>query len=252
MPFNHTTSRSQGSIDLQPNGNWLVGWGQEPAFSEYLPTGPVLGDSTGVEKNGTGTPGLGAAGAQNLTMLWAAEIAATAADADVEAYRIHRANWTAYPKTYPNLTAEANGTSTNLYVSWNGATEVATWEVLGANDTSGDASAASIANATRTGFETTINVAEDKQHPVYQVRALDKNGAILGFSEFVSANGTDAGPPSPAQTSQASHPPQPSFTGESVIGADSSSGDAQNSAAARAVPAVGIVAVAGALVAILA
>lgn len=248
IPFNHTTSRSQGSVDLMPNGNWLIGWGEQPYLSEFASTGPVLGNSTGTEINGTETSGLAAAGAQNLTMLWSAQFGAVAAGVDVQTYRLHRANWTGFPKTYPNLTAEANGTSTNLFMSWNGATEVATWEVFGANSTSGGEGAVSIANASRTGFETTVSVASDKQYPVYQVRALDNNGTTIAFSEFVSANGTDAGPPSPAQTSQASRPPQPSFTGKGILGANATTADSKTSNAAHTTAAAGVVAAAGLLV----
>lgn len=253
VPLNHTTSRSQGSVDLLPNGNWLIGWGDQPVMSEYAPSGPVLGNATGAEKNGTETPGLAAAGAQNLTMLWSAQFGAVAAGADVQTYRVHRANWNGFPTTYPNLTAEANGTATNLYMSWNGATEVATWEVFGSNDTSGGAGVI-IANATRTGFETVVNVAAGKQHSVYQVRALDKNGTAIGISEFASSNGTDAGPPSPAQTSQVSRPPQPLFTSKGTmgtIGGDGTTVANKENAVRRTASGAGVLAAAGLLVAML-
>ena len=33
---------SQGDLQPLSNGNWMVGWGQEPWFSEYSPTGQLL------------------------------------------------------------------------------------------------------------------------------------------------------------------------------------------------------------------
>ncbi len=33
LPWNKTYSESQGSVQLQPNGNVLVGWGQTPCES---------------------------------------------------------------------------------------------------------------------------------------------------------------------------------------------------------------------------
>ena len=164
-PYNGTSSRSQGNNRVQPDGRWLVGWGQVPAISEY-------------DINGT--------------MLWSAAFGV----GDFQSYRVFRGNWTAYPKTSPNLTISNDNGKHTAYVSWNGDTEVASWEILGSAAPNGTAS--SLANATRNGFETNVTVPEAA---FFQARALSANGSTLGWSDVVAANGTDAAPPSPAQTS---------------------------------------------------
>lgn len=175
LPFNHTTSQSQGSFDLLPNGNWVAGWGVQPSMAEYAGTGPVLENRTGVELEGQ-TPSLGVA--QNLTMLWSAQYAATAAGARIQTYRVRRGQWHGFPQTKPSVVVE-DGT---LFVSWNGATEVSCWEVLGAQE---DASGIEcLGKAPRAGFETAIEVGNE--FPKYLVHALDKDGNELGCSDYVA------------------------------------------------------------------
>ena len=67
-----------------------------------------------------------------------------------------------------------------MFASWNGATEVARWEVLAG------ASAGALSPVTavaRTGFETSISAATSG--PFVAARALDGNGAVLGISPTV-------------------------------------------------------------------
>lgn len=72
----------------------------------------------------------------------------------VMSYRAFKQAWTGYPTTVPDFTVVANGT-TNAYASWNGATEVATWSLMGGSSST---ALSSISNVTRSGFETTIPV----------------------------------------------------------------------------------------------
>ena len=67
-----------------------------------------------------------------------------------------------------------------MWASWNGATEVARWEVLGG--ASPDALAV-VGGGARKGFETALSVAG--QHAYVAVRALDAGGAVLGTSRAV-------------------------------------------------------------------
>lgn len=162
LPFNRTPSPSQGSTELQPNGNWLCGWGQIPYVSEYSPTGELL---------------------------WAVQFGV----GDVQGYRAHRANWTGQPTTQPSLALQ-NGNDPDdhrLYMSWNGATEVKTWEVLGANDTG--ASPESLWNVTRDGFESEFGLLNPGLD-LFMVRARHDNGTVLGQSNYVSRNGSEVGP----------------------------------------------------------
>ncbi len=69
---------------------------------------------------------------------------------------------------------------TTLYASWNGATEVASWEVLAGPGPDG---LESLGVAPRKGFETAISFATDE--PYVAVRAKDRSGRNLGVSEAV-------------------------------------------------------------------
>jgi hypothetical protein len=66
-----------------------------------------------------------------------------------------------------------------VYASWNGATEVARWQVL-----AGRASRLrGVASKARAGFETEITAKSRGSHVA--VRALDARGRVLGTSRAV-------------------------------------------------------------------
>ena len=98
----------------------FVGWGSQPEFSEYGVHGKqVLNGSLPL---GTNT------------------------------YRAYRFPWTGTPTTRPSV-ALVPGDNGNLkvYESWNGATQVASWRVLGGSSSS---SLGSFSTTKLTGFET--------------------------------------------------------------------------------------------------
>jgi hypothetical protein len=64
---------------------------------------------------------------------------------------------------------------THVYVSWNGATEVAQWRVLAGAD---EGSRQEVVTVERDGFETAIPVEDDLDNVV--VQALDEDGEVLG------------------------------------------------------------------------
>ena len=68
-----------------------------------------------------------------------------------------------------------------LHASWNGATEVETWEVLAGPTVDGLEPAGSVP---RTGFETAIAVRTGAA--LLAVRALDGSGQALGTSRAVN------------------------------------------------------------------
>ena len=68
--------------------------------------------------------------------------------------------------------------------SWNGATDVASWRVLAG---SSPGSLTVVAGATRTSFETTIQVPAPAAY--VQVQALSASGAVLGTSNTMPAGG---------------------------------------------------------------
>ncbi|KAJ5912359.1 hypothetical protein N7504_001242 [Penicillium tannophilum] len=92
--------RSQGNLQLLPNGNAFINWGYEGAISEHKPDGTTIFFS----KLDSGRLGPGS-----------------------ENYRAFKFDWHALPDEEPALVAfkESNGTS--LHVSWNGDTETIMW-----------------------------------------------------------------------------------------------------------------------------
>jgi Arylsulfotransferase (ASST) len=137
-----------GSVQQQPNGNILVGWGTEPYFTEYSEDGAVLFDARLPR------------GGQN--------------------YRTLRFDWTGAPKEPPRLASPPGATGGVLYASWNGATTVAAWQLLtGASVTALTAQA----RTTRLGFETALQVPPGARFA--KAVALDANGKPLGLSPSV-------------------------------------------------------------------
>jgi hypothetical protein len=67
-----------------------------------------------------------------------------------------------------------------LYASWNGATDVASWRVLGG---SGPGPLRTVTTVPDTGFETTITA--PAQHYA-EVEALDSSGNVLSVSTAVN------------------------------------------------------------------
>lgn len=134
---------SQGNMQVRANGNVVLGWGANPTYSEFTPNGHLLMDAD----FGSG-----------------------------ESYRVYRLPWVGMPATPPTLVVE-DGTA---FVSWNGATEVASWRFLAGAD-AGDAS--EVTTVPRDGFETSADV-PDK--PYVAAEALDADGTVLGTAEVVS------------------------------------------------------------------
>ncbi|MDQ3317753.1 MAG: arylsulfotransferase family protein, partial [Actinomycetota bacterium] len=136
----------QGNVQTLPNGNAFVGWGSAPYLTEHDADGKLLFDAR--------------------------------FPPEVESYRAFRFPWTGRPQGDPDLVAEF-GTEGRvmLYVSWNGATEVSSWEVL-AGPGAGDLSP--VGDAPRKGFETAISFKTEE--PYVAVRAKDRSGRVLGAS----------------------------------------------------------------------
>lgn len=63
-----------------------------------------------------------------------------------------------------------------------------------------DRTTTSLVNTTKSGFETALNTT-DLSYAYYQVAGLDASNQVLGYSSFVSANGTSEAPAA-TQTAQ--------------------------------------------------
>jgi len=150
-PTKTLLASSQGNTLSLPGGNWLLGYGGLPNFTEFDASGHVLLDGT-----------LGR---------------------NVEDFRTYLSPWSGQPTGSPAVAANAAGAGTlAVSVSWNGATSVASWRVLaGASPTA----LAPLAAAAKTGFQTTITA--HSAGPYVQVQALDESGAVIGSSAVVKA-----------------------------------------------------------------
>ena len=96
-------------------------------------------------------------------------------------YQAFRYPWKAQPVTQPALTTSrpVHGI-TQLYASWNGATDVAGWRVLAGPS---PAKLAVVGIYPNTGFETAIGAPTTA--PCVRVQALSATGALLRSSRVI-------------------------------------------------------------------
>jgi arylsulfotransferase ASST len=142
-------SGSQGDNQVLANGDWFVGWGEDPYFTEFNPAGQPVFDA-------------------NLPY-------------PAQVYRAFRFAWSATPAAVPAVAVNASvATATTVYASWNGATGVAAWQVLGGAT---PATLTALGRAPSAGFETAIAV--PSVAPVLAVQALGPAGEVLGTSHVI-------------------------------------------------------------------
>lgn len=146
-------SVSQANVQTLSNGNVFVGWGSAPVFSEYTADGELIFNGR-FPSGGT-------------------------------SYRAYRFPWIGEPSDPPDVAVErGSGGEVTVYVSWNGATEVASWEVLAGPSAD---ELEPVGSAPREAFEIGIVVESDEAY--FAARALDDAGEVLGTSEAVELAG---------------------------------------------------------------
>lgn len=158
-----TRAASQGSVQVTGSGTVLVGWGHSAVVSEFMEDGELLCE-------------------------W--HLGPTILDYFnyATSYRALKTDrWVGKPKTKPQAVIK-NG---KLYVSWNGATEVANWSVQATRmypveDGADEGEYEEVDVKARDGFET-VFVLPDNHADFASIRvaAIDKDGQQLGFSETV-------------------------------------------------------------------
>ncbi|HEY2537132.1 MAG TPA: arylsulfotransferase family protein [Solirubrobacteraceae bacterium] len=148
-PTHTLLAESQGNVQSLPGGDWLLGYGGLPNFTEFDSAGHVLLDAT-LGKN-------------------------------VQNFRTYSSPWSAHPTSTPSLAVQSQGSGgVSVAASWNGATEVASWQVLAG---SSPASLSVAASAPKHGFQTSIALAST---PAYlAVQALSSSGAVIGRSPTI-------------------------------------------------------------------
>jgi hypothetical protein len=136
----------EGNVQRQANGDDLIGWGQQPYFTEFDSHGKIVFDARFVDANSS--------------------------------YRAYRFVWNGTPANSPGVAARATGRTTTVSATWNGATGIARWRILGG------ASATSLkpaASSAKQAFETTIRLPRAERYVATQ--ALDRRGRVLGTSK---------------------------------------------------------------------
>jgi hypothetical protein len=153
-PQNPLVSDSQGNMQTLPDGNLVIGWGSLPSVTELGPEGQPLLDAHL-------PPGY-------------------------SSYRAFRFPWDGHPIAPPQATARllASHTSTAVFASWNGATNVQSWRVL-----AGASSGALTPRATMpaSDFESSLTLPDP--YPYVAVQALGAQGQLLGTSSPVKVEG---------------------------------------------------------------
>ncbi len=145
-----TISGSEGSVQRLAHGAVMVGYGATRYMAEF---------SSAIETGKRGTE------------LFEAQL-----PQGDGTYRALRFPWSATPNTLPAIAAVRESPSAvNVYASWNGATTVASWQVLGGTSPT---SLTPVATAQWGGFETEIGA--PGADTVFEVRALGGKGAVLG------------------------------------------------------------------------
>lgn len=149
---------AEGSGQTLPNGDTFVDWGILGRYSEFDPTGSLIYDA-------------------NMA-------------SGYSSYRGFRLPWVGAPTTSPTLSVVANGDgTTTVDAIWNGATEVATWNVMGG---SSSGSLISVGSAPWGGLDTAIKVTTSATN--LQVVAVNSAGATIGQSPVLAGPFASAPP----------------------------------------------------------
>ena len=139
-PPEERLSYYMANAEVYDSGHLMVGWGWEPYFTQYTPDGEV------------------------------------AVDVDHSPYLSYRAylsqDWAGTPAEAPALAVDGD----SVFVTWNGATEVAQWRLFSGAD---EDSAEFREVADWDGFETELSAPNDDY---LAVQALDESGEVLASS----------------------------------------------------------------------
>jgi hypothetical protein len=149
IPGHPVVSDSQGNLQQLSNGDVFVGWGQVGIESEFSPTGA-------------------------LTF-------SLALSGSTTSFRGYRYVWNGQPIVAPSVrNGTPSGGKTELYVSWNGATDVASWTVLAGASAK---QLAAVGTYPDSGFETAISA--PTVGPDVMVEAISTSGQVLHDSAVV-------------------------------------------------------------------
>ncbi|PYI05986.1 arylsulfotransferase [Aspergillus sclerotiicarbonarius CBS 121057] len=147
-------SQSQGSVQILDSGNVLVGYGYSAAWTEFTMDGDVVCHAH-------------FAPSRDFTR------------GKVVSFRTFKHPWVGNPNTRPDFEVYSYHTA----VSWNGATEVATW-VLEGTDSKKSTDFSFITAVPKDGFETVIPIPEDTKYNFLRALALNSTGHTLASTKL--------------------------------------------------------------------
>jgi hypothetical protein len=154
LPLYRNTTKMMGDVQLLPGGNVWVAFGTSPWVMERTWDGALLFWAA-----------LGAGGPE-------------AANGPVASDRVFKTTeWVGRPAVPPAMAVVLNATAVEVYVSWNGATEVRAWALL-----AGEVPARMevVARMTKAGFEDRFVLGKKEAKVYVAVRAVGHDGATLG------------------------------------------------------------------------
>lgn len=165
-------AQSQGSVQpLSPSmdglGNVFIGWGRCPSFTEHNALGETVMDVQFSPWHSDDIP-----------------------DA-LDNYRAYKMDWSATPWWDPAIAARKNqDNELVIYVSWNGATEVAYWVVRGFHSPMQGSEDKVLIESSRTGFETKMIIGQTVWQ-FLRAEAIDQKGQVLRSTSIVDLKSTN-------------------------------------------------------------
>ena len=152
----NVNSSSQGNTQNLANGNKFLGFGSYGYFTEYAAQG------------------------NNENTSWVNVLYSAQMPGNNISYRTYRNTWIGKPAYPPDIAVNTANNQTIVYASWNGATEVAGWQVYAGTQPH---MLSLVSSANKNGFETAINVGTG--WTFFQVKAVNSTGQIIGTSMIV-------------------------------------------------------------------
>ncbi|KAJ5485560.1 hypothetical protein N7539_005548 [Penicillium diatomitis] len=145
---------SQGNVQVLDSGNVFIGWGHSAAYTEFSPDGDVL---CNVHYGASAYFQFGR----------------------IVSYRVTKGDWVGMPDTLPDVALAGD----RAFVSWNGATEVRSWQIECWDGFSPlqNMTYLAVGQASREGFETEIALTANVTS-YFRISALDANDNVLGTS----------------------------------------------------------------------
>ncbi|MEA3334718.1 MAG: aryl-sulfate sulfotransferase [Chloroflexota bacterium] len=156
--YRHTPdifAMGMGSTRRLPNGNLIIGWGANlTVLTEFRPDGSTA-----------------------LEMMFDR----------ATSYRAQRVPWQGWPTWSPTLVNLPAGSGSTLYVSWNGATEIASYRVDAGLSANPD-TFVPVGLVDKSGFETEIDISDlIDDYCYFRVMPIDNQGQETQYSETVLA-----------------------------------------------------------------